>query len=66
MLCQLINSNLTLAICEAGKNSQIGYEFFREEYRLNNLIGSLSVPYLALINGICMGGVSVSNLVIIN
>lgn len=30
-------------------------EFFREEYRLNALIGTLSIPYIALIDGITMG-----------
>jgi 3-hydroxyisobutyryl-CoA hydrolase len=44
------------AIAEAGKGSSLGEEFFRAEYRLNNQIGSLSIPYIALINGICMGG----------
>lgn len=31
-------------------------KFFRLEYTVNNLIGSLSVPYVALIDGIIMGG----------
>jgi len=31
-------------------------EFFREEYILNNIIGSLRIPYIALIDGITMGG----------
>lgn len=31
-------------------------EFFANEYRLNHLIGTLSVPYVALIDGITMGG----------
>lgn len=33
-----------------------GRKFFRQEYTLNNLIGALSVPYVALIDGIVMGG----------
>lgn len=33
-----------------------GKVFFKHEYTLNNLIGSLSVPYVALIDGIVMGG----------
>lgn len=44
------------AIAESGKGSVLGDEFFREEYRLNNIIGSLSIPFIALINGIFMGG----------
>lgn len=44
------------AIAESGKDSSLGEDFFRNEYRLNNQIGSLSIPYIALINGICMGG----------
>merc|ERR1719270_1471507 len=31
-------------------------EFFANEYRLNHLIGTLDVPYVALIDGITMGG----------
>jgi len=31
-------------------------DFFREEYILNHLIGTLSKPYIALIDGITMGG----------
>ena len=31
-------------------------EFFASEYRLNHLIGTLGVPYVALIDGITMGG----------
>ncbi|KAK7060676.1 hypothetical protein SK128_017312 [Halocaridina rubra] len=34
----------------------IGNYFFREEYILNCLIGTLHVPYIALIDGITMGG----------
>ena len=32
--------------------------FFREEYILNHAIGTLTKPYVALIHGITMGGVS--------
>lgn len=39
-----------------GKESELRDAFFREEYRLNNLIGSLTVPYVALVDGITMGG----------
>ncbi|KAG1693162.1 3-hydroxyisobutyryl-CoA hydrolase, mitochondrial [Nymphon striatum] len=31
-------------------------DFFREEYQLDNLIGTLKVPFVALIDGITMGG----------
>ena len=30
--------------------------FFREEYRLNHLIHHFPKPYIALVDGICMGG----------
>lgn len=32
-------------------------KFFREEYGLNYLTGTYKLPYVALINGITMGGV---------
>lgn len=44
------------AIVQAGKGASLGPEFFKSEYRLNNQIGALSIPYVALINGIVMGG----------
>ena len=44
------------AIALAGKGSQMGKEFFAEEYRLNNAIGALTVPYIAFLDGIVMGG----------
>lgn len=31
-------------------------DFFQEEYQLNALIGTLHIPYVALIDGITMGG----------
>ncbi|XP_045594616.2 3-hydroxyisobutyryl-CoA hydrolase, mitochondrial [Procambarus clarkii] len=34
----------------------VGEYFFREEYKLNCLIGTLHIPYIALIDGITMGG----------
>ncbi|XP_047725057.1 3-hydroxyisobutyryl-CoA hydrolase, mitochondrial isoform X2 [Prionailurus viverrinus] len=44
-------------ISEAGRaNQKITQDFFREEYRLNNAIGSCQKPYVALIHGITMGG----------
>jgi len=45
------------AIAEAGlKGDHIGKIFFREEYTLNALIGTYTIPYVALIDGITMGG----------
>lgn len=46
------------AIAEAGckGNKQLGVEFFRTKYRLNGLIGSYKIPYIAFIDGIVMGG----------
>lgn len=43
-------------IAQKGRNDPYGVDFFRNEYRLNNQIGSLSIPYVALLNGITMGG----------
>ncbi|XP_045336474.1 3-hydroxyisobutyryl-CoA hydrolase, mitochondrial isoform X3 [Leopardus geoffroyi] len=44
-------------ISEAGRaNQKMVQDFFREEYRLNNAIGSCQKPYVALIHGITMGG----------
>lgn len=45
------------AIVEAhGQESNLRDAFFREEYRLNNLIASLTIPYVALLDGVTMGG----------
>jgi len=44
------------AVALEGKNSKLSKEFFRDEYRLNNQIGSLSIPYISFLNGIVMGG----------
>ncbi|EAX10877.1 3-hydroxyisobutyryl-Coenzyme A hydrolase, isoform CRA_d [Homo sapiens] len=44
-------------ISEAEKAKQkIAPVFFREEYMLNNAVGSCQKPYVALIHGITMGG----------
>ena len=43
------------AITEA-KGAKTQGDFFKLEYYLNNTIGTLSVPYVALIHGITMGG----------
>eukprot|EP00003_Mantamonas_plastica_P022486 TRINITY_DN3838_c0_g1_i3.p1 TRINITY_DN3838_c0_g1~~TRINITY_DN3838_c0_g1_i3.p1 ORF type:complete len:316 (-),score=68.62 TRINITY_DN3838_c0_g1_i3:427-1374(-) len=39
----------------SGQNT-LAQDFFKEEYQLNHLIGTLSKPHVALINGITMGG----------
>jgi len=59
----MIKSASEKAFCSGGDVKAIsqsgatdGKRFFRQEYTLNNLIGSLSVPYVALIDGIVMGG----------
>ncbi|NXM12344.1 HIBCH protein, partial [Ploceus nigricollis] len=45
------------AITEAGKvGDRLLQDFFRGEYRLNNAIGTCKKPYVALIDGITMGG----------
>jgi len=45
------------AIAEAGqKGDDLTKVFFKEEYMLNHAIGTLQTPYVALINGITMGG----------
>lgn len=41
-------------VCTAG--AEDARRFFRLEYTVNNMIGSLSMPYVALIDGIVMGG----------
>ncbi|XP_074652152.1 3-hydroxyisobutyryl-CoA hydrolase, mitochondrial-like isoform X2 [Tubulanus polymorphus] len=45
------------AITESGKEGTSYHkDFFKEEYILNNAIGTLQIPYIALIDGITMGG----------
>ncbi|XP_019409864.1 PREDICTED: 3-hydroxyisobutyryl-CoA hydrolase, mitochondrial isoform X2 [Crocodylus porosus] len=45
------------AISDAGKaGGRLVQDFFREEYILNNAIGTCQKPYVALIDGITMGG----------
>ena len=45
------------AVWEAGrKGDRLTEEFFRDEYRLNRLIHFFPKPYVALIDGITMGG----------
>ncbi|CEF64518.1 3-hydroxyisobutyryl-CoA hydrolase, mitochondrial [Strongyloides ratti] len=40
----------------AKSGGEIHKLFFKEEYQLNNLIGKCKMPFVALINGITMGG----------
>ena len=45
------------AVTEAGKAGlPLAQDFFREEYTLNHMINVLSKPYIAIIDGITMGG----------
>ncbi|XP_051478927.1 3-hydroxyisobutyryl-CoA hydrolase, mitochondrial isoform X3 [Apus apus] len=45
------------AITDAGKaGDRLAQDFFRGEYTLNNAIGTCRKPYVALIDGITMGG----------
>ncbi|NXL03283.1 HIBCH protein, partial [Mesembrinibis cayennensis] len=45
------------AIADAGKvGGRLAQDFFREEYILNNATGTCKKPYVALIDGITMGG----------
>ncbi|XP_026552686.1 3-hydroxyisobutyryl-CoA hydrolase, mitochondrial isoform X4 [Pseudonaja textilis] len=47
------------AISEAGKHGdRLTKDFFREEYILNNATGTCKKPYVALIDGITMGGMA--------
>ncbi|KHJ84789.1 enoyl-CoA hydratase/isomerase family protein, partial [Oesophagostomum dentatum] len=39
-----------------GSKTTIHMDFFKEEYYLNHLIGVLSKPFVAFIDGIVMGG----------
>ena len=41
---------------ECGISKQYDFEFFAREYRLNARIAKFPKPYIALINGIAMGG----------
>ena len=43
-------------ITDLPKGSPIQGEFFYKEYMLNHLIGTLKIPYVALLDGITMGG----------
>lgn len=45
-----VRSIVEMGLCEESKS------FFREEYATNALIGNYKIPYIALIDGITMGG----------
>lgn len=45
-----------VAAYHAGKGGKPAYAFFQDEYRLNRLIGAYKKPYIALLDGISMGG----------
>uniref|UniRef100_UPI003AB08A81 3-hydroxyisobutyryl-CoA hydrolase, mitochondrial-like n=1 Tax=Centroberyx gerrardi TaxID=166262 RepID=UPI003AB08A81 len=48
-----------ILVTEAGKvGDPLARDIFREEYILNNAIGTYKKPYISLIDGITMGGVS--------
>ncbi|XP_076165045.1 3-hydroxyisobutyryl-CoA hydrolase isoform X2 [Ptiloglossa arizonensis] len=46
----------SIAIAIRENNNIVGETFFKKEYVLNHLIGTYKIPYVALINGITMGG----------
>lgn len=59
----IIKSDLEKAFCAGGDVRALAVDpledsvtFLREEYTLNHLISTYRVPYVALINGITMGG----------
>ncbi|XP_045461435.1 3-hydroxyisobutyryl-CoA hydrolase, mitochondrial isoform X1 [Harmonia axyridis] len=43
-------------VLDGMKGGKLGHEFFREEYAMNGMIGNYKIPYIALIDGIVMGG----------
>ncbi|KAL4228647.1 hypothetical protein ACF0H5_011692 [Mactra antiquata] len=46
-----------IAVTDSGKvGGQLSKDFFKEEYILNNKIGTYEIPYIAFIDGITMGG----------
>lgn len=45
-----------VAAYHAGKNGTPALDFFKDEYRLNQLISQYNKPYIALMDGITMGG----------
>ncbi|XP_043929640.1 3-hydroxyisobutyryl-CoA hydrolase, mitochondrial [Protopterus annectens] len=56
-LCIILPLFFCAAISDAGQSGdRLAQDFFREEYMLNYAIGTFSKPYVALIDGITMGG----------
>lgn len=43
-------------VLAAQEGSRLGNDFFRTEYTVNNIIGNYKIPYIAILNGITMGG----------
>lgn len=60
----IIKANGGKAFCAGGDvrslveapNSELGQKFFKTEYTMNYMIGTLKIPYIAFIDGIVMGG----------
>lgn len=52
----IIKSNCKKAFCVGGDLKAISKQVFKIEYVTNHIIGSLTIPYVALIDGITMGG----------
>lgn len=45
-------------LAETPESEKFRRDYFREEYKLDYLTGTYKLPYVAIINGITMGGVS--------
>lgn len=53
--CSGADVRLLSELAQKGSKEEV-YTFFREEYALNNMISQYPKPYIALLNGITMGG----------
>ena len=47
---------MSLVLIQGENAKEIQKEFFRAEYNLDNLVGNYAKPYVAILNGIVMGG----------